>query len=47
MLDPIIDGYEVLTELEENSDELEEKLKKLSSQVVPRPSGFFVLFAAC
>ena len=31
MLDPIIDCYEVLTELEENSDELEEKLKKLST----------------
>ena len=50
VLDPIIDGYEVLIELEEKGlmmssiPEVEEKLKKLSSQVVPRPSGFSVLF---
>ena len=52
VLDPIIDGYEVLIELEEKGllmaenapREVEEKLRKLSSQVVPRPSGFSVLF---
>ena len=50
VLDPIIDGYEVLIELEEkgllNSSipEVEEKLRTLSSQVLPRPSGFSVLF---
>ena len=50
VLDPIIDGYEVLIELEEKGllmssiSEVEEKLRKLSSQVVPRPSGFSVLF---
>ena len=50
VLDPIIDGYEVLIELEEKGllmstiSEVEEKLNKLSSEVVPRPSGFSVLF---
>ena len=49
-LDPIIDGYEVLIELEEKGllmssiTEVEEKLKRLSSHVVPRPNGFSVLF---
>ena len=52
VLDPIIDGYEVLIEIEEKGlltaenapREVEDKLRKLSSQVVPRPSGFSVLF---